>query len=28
MLSKPVDETELHRICRAIEDKTSLLIRE
>jgi len=28
VLSKPVDETELHRICRAIEDKTSLLIRE
>jgi CheY-like chemotaxis protein len=28
VLSKPVDETELHRICRAVEDKTSLLIRE
>jgi signal transduction histidine kinase/CheY-like chemotaxis protein len=28
VLSKPVDETELHRICRAVEDRTSLLIRE
>jgi signal transduction histidine kinase len=28
VLSKPVDETELQRICRSIEDKTSLLIRE
>ncbi|HTC35449.1 MAG TPA: GAF domain-containing protein [Bryobacteraceae bacterium] len=28
VLTKPVDETELHRICRAVEDKTSLLIRE
>jgi len=28
VLTKPVDEIELHRICRAIEDKTSLLIRE
>jgi signal transduction histidine kinase len=28
VLSKPVDETDLHRICRAVEDKTSLLIRE
>jgi signal transduction histidine kinase/CheY-like chemotaxis protein len=28
VLTKPVDETELHRICRAIEDKTSLLIRD
>jgi signal transduction histidine kinase len=28
VLSKPVDETDLHRICRAVEDRTSLLIRE
>jgi signal transduction histidine kinase/CheY-like chemotaxis protein len=28
VLSKPLDETELHRICRSIEDRTSLLIRE
>ncbi|HEX5227427.1 MAG TPA: GAF domain-containing protein [Bryobacteraceae bacterium] len=28
VLTKPVDETELHRICRAVEDRTSLLIRE
>jgi signal transduction histidine kinase/CheY-like chemotaxis protein len=28
VLTKPVDETELHRICRSIEDRTSLLIRE
>lgn len=28
VLSKPVDETELHRICRSVEDRTSLLIRE
>jgi signal transduction histidine kinase len=28
VLTKPLDETELHRICRAIEDRTSLLIRE
>ena len=28
VLTKPVDETDLYRICRAIEDKTSLLIRE
>ena len=28
VLSKPVDETELQRICRAVEDRTSLLIRE
>jgi signal transduction histidine kinase/CheY-like chemotaxis protein len=28
VLTKPVDETELYRICRAVEDKTSLLIRE
>jgi signal transduction histidine kinase len=28
VLSKPIDETELHRICRAVEDRTSLLIRE
>jgi signal transduction histidine kinase/CheY-like chemotaxis protein len=28
VLTKPVDETDLHRICRAVEDKTSLLIRE
>jgi signal transduction histidine kinase/CheY-like chemotaxis protein len=28
VLTKPVDETDLHRICRAVEDRTSLLIRE
>lgn len=28
VLTKPVDETDLQRICRAIEDRTSLLIRE
>ncbi len=28
VLTKPVDETDLHSICRSIEDKTSLLIRE
>ncbi len=28
VLTKPVDETNLHRICRAVEDRTSLLIRE
>jgi signal transduction histidine kinase/CheY-like chemotaxis protein len=28
VLTKPVDETELHRICRAVEDKTSMSIRE
>jgi signal transduction histidine kinase len=28
VLSKPLDETDLHRICRAVEDRTSLLIRE
>ncbi len=28
VLTKPVDDTDLYRICRAIEDKTSLLIRE
>jgi signal transduction histidine kinase len=28
VLSKPVEETDLHRICRAVEDRTSLLIRE
>jgi signal transduction histidine kinase len=28
VLSKPVDETDLQRICRAVEDRTSLLIRE
>ena len=28
VLSKPLDETELQRICRAVEDRTSLLIRE
>jgi signal transduction histidine kinase len=28
VLSKPVDEVDLHRICRAVEDRTSLLIRE
>ncbi len=28
VLTKPVDETELQRICRAVEDRTSLLIRE
>jgi signal transduction histidine kinase len=28
VLTKPVDETELHRICRAVEDRTSMLIRE
>jgi signal transduction histidine kinase/CheY-like chemotaxis protein len=28
VLTKPVDEMDLHRICRAVEDKTSLLIRE
>jgi signal transduction histidine kinase len=28
VLTKPVDETELYRICRAVEDRTSLLIRE
>jgi signal transduction histidine kinase/CheY-like chemotaxis protein len=28
VLTKPVDETDLYRICRAVEDKTSLLIRE
>ncbi|MBV9771072.1 MAG: GAF domain-containing protein [Bryobacterales bacterium] len=27
VLTKPVDETDLHRICRAVEDRTSLLIR-
>jgi signal transduction histidine kinase/CheY-like chemotaxis protein len=28
VLTKPVDEADLHRICRAVEDRTSLLIRE
>jgi signal transduction histidine kinase/CheY-like chemotaxis protein len=28
VLIKPVGETDLHRICRAVEDRTSLLIRE
>jgi signal transduction histidine kinase/CheY-like chemotaxis protein len=28
VLTKPVDDTDLYRICRAIEDRTSLLIRE
>jgi len=28
VLTKPVEETDLHRICRAVEDRTSLLIRE
>ena len=28
VLTKPVDESDLHRICRAVEDRTSLLIRE
>jgi signal transduction histidine kinase/CheY-like chemotaxis protein len=28
VLTKPVDETDLLRICRAVEDRTSLLIRE
>jgi hypothetical protein len=28
VLTKPVDDTDLYRICRAVEDKTSLLIRE
>jgi signal transduction histidine kinase len=28
VLTKPVDETDLYRICRAVEDRTSLLIRE
>jgi len=28
VLTKPVDETDLYRICRSVEDKTSLLIRE
>jgi signal transduction histidine kinase len=28
VLTKPVDEGDLHRICRAVEDRTSLLIRE
>jgi len=28
VLTKPVDDTDLYRICRSIEDKTSLLIRE
>jgi len=28
VLTKPVDESDLHRICRAMEDRTSLLIRE
>jgi CheY-like chemotaxis protein len=28
VLVKPIDETDLHRICRAVEDRTSLLIRD
>jgi CheY-like chemotaxis protein len=28
VLTKPVDETDLQRICRAVEDRTSLLIRD
>jgi signal transduction histidine kinase/CheY-like chemotaxis protein len=28
VLTKPVDDVDLYRICRAVEDKTSLLIRE
>jgi signal transduction histidine kinase len=28
VLTKPVDDTDLYKICRSIEDKTSLLIRE
>lgn len=28
VLSKPVQETDLHRICRAVEDRTSMLVRE
>lgn len=28
VLTKPVEEADLHRICRAVEDRTSLLIRE
>jgi hypothetical protein len=28
VLTKPVDDNDLYKICRSIEDKTSLLIRE
>ena len=28
VLVKPIDETDLHRICRAVEERTSLLIRD
>lgn len=28
VLTKPVQEADLHRICRAVEDRTSMLVRE